>query len=354
MESKALKRISILKNHVSATQPTEVTIVGGAAVDVIARTKDIAKINNSNIGFVDIKYGGTSRNVSECITRLGFGSKLKFITSIGKNDSFGHLLNKSFDDLKMRKDGIHYSSDFPTAVFCAVINPSGGMEIGVNDMDCHPNLPISHIKLQEKDISSSKVVLVDTNVSENAILETLSLAKEVKWTIVEPISLEKSSKVAFKNILPLISILKPNDDQFEDVYNLFKSYVSTKVSRFTTKEEELLAKSEIIFEASKVLSEKYNCADKLKYIVITCGKDGVRLVSRSPLKHDHFEAVDVKVINAVGAGDTFCGGLISGLLHYKQEGIEMLSSAIKLGMRCSTLTIQSTENIAHEISKDLL
>ena len=60
---------------------------------------------------------------------------LNLLHQLENKDSFGHLLLKSFDELNMRKDGIFLSDTYPTAVFLGVINPDGGMEIGVADMD---------------------------------------------------------------------------------------------------------------------------------------------------------------------------------------------------------------------------
>lgn len=113
----ALNRINILKNQILKLSSPEITIVGGAAVDVLARTKFMAKKNNSNIGAVEIKFGGVSRNVSECITKLGYGDRLKLITAIGENDNFGHLIQRNFEQLGLRKDGIYHSKTDATAVF---------------------------------------------------------------------------------------------------------------------------------------------------------------------------------------------------------------------------------------------
>ena len=100
------------------------------------------------------------------------------------------------------------------------MNLNGGLEIGVSDMECHVNLPITHIQANTTDLKHADIVLVDTNVSSEVMLETLALANDVKWTIVEPISAEKSYKLLFKNIISLATILKPNDDQFEDLFKI--------------------------------------------------------------------------------------------------------------------------------------
>lgn len=181
---------------------------------------------------------------------------------MGKNDGFGHLLKKSFHELGMRTDGIYFTETDSTAVFSAVMNVHGGLELGVADMNCHLNLPIRHLEDNKEDISTAKCVLVDTNVSCEVILKTLELAKEVKWTILEPISAEKSQKVIFKNIIPLLTILKPNEDQFEDLYNILVNEYSIEQSRLKLKElspdDEFVYKADIIFEVADKLSKQYD------------------------------------------------------------------------------------------------
>jgi len=315
--------------------------------------------NNSNIGSIELKYGGTSRNVSECITRLGYGRDLKFITSIGDKDDFGHLLLKCFDELGLRKDGIYFSDKYPTAVFCAVMDVHGGLEIGVNDMQCHLNLPISHLEKNTKDIQNAEVVLVDTNMNEDTVLLVLEKAINVKWTIVEPISAEKSKKILHKNILPMISILKPNDDQLDDLFNLFSHKYNVDTSSLDrekmSQEEQFVFKAKVLFDISDRISEEYGCVNKLVYVLVTCGPRGIRLITRNPLKHYHLPVKKIDdVVSANGAGDTFLGAFISGLLHYgSQDELSRISSAIRTASKCSAKTIMSSENISPEINPDI-
>ena len=59
-------------------------------------------------------------------------------------------------------------------------------------------------------------------------------------------------------------------------------------------------------------------------------------------------------MSANGAGDSFLGGFISGLLHYcNQDEFNRISSSIKAGSRCSAKTIMSTENISPEINNKI-
>ena len=83
-----------------------------------------------------------------------------------------------------------------------------------------------------------------------------------------------------------MTILKPNDDQFDDLFKLVSplvhpSYLSKVVS---DKNKEFLWKAGAIFKVSEKLSSLYSWVDKLEYILITCGADGIRLISRSKIK----------------------------------------------------------------------
>ena len=208
---------------------------------------------------------------------------------------------RSFDQLHMRKDGVYFSEEYPTAVFWAVMDVHGGLEIGVNDMDWHLNLPHKHIDDNKEEIEHSEVVLVDANLKSETILYVLEMAKMVKWTIVEPISAEKSKKILHNNILPLISILKPNDDQYDDLFFLFSKQYSVDISDYDNKkmnqEEQFLYKAKVIFNISEIISKEFNCINKLEYIVVTCGKKGIRFITKHPFKHYH---LPVKKIDDIG------------------------------------------------------
>lgn len=57
------------------TKPSEgrkITIIGGAAVDIIAQSDSITvDSGSSHVGTIRIHEGGSARNVAECLARLG-------------------------------------------------------------------------------------------------------------------------------------------------------------------------------------------------------------------------------------------------------------------------------------------
>ena len=41
---------------------------------------------NSHVGTITMNEGGSTRNVAECLGRLGLGSELTFISAVGDDD----------------------------------------------------------------------------------------------------------------------------------------------------------------------------------------------------------------------------------------------------------------------------
>ena len=60
------------------------TIVGGAAVDIISKSGSVVQgSGNSHIGQIAMHGGGSARNAAECLSRLGLAQDLNFISCIG-------------------------------------------------------------------------------------------------------------------------------------------------------------------------------------------------------------------------------------------------------------------------------
>jgi sugar/nucleoside kinase (ribokinase family) len=252
---------------------------------------------------------------------------------------------------------IGYRGDKPTAVFCAVMNVKGGLEIGVSDMEWLTEMPVEHIDNNKEIIQGAKILYVDTNLSPEVICRSLEYARGARWTIWEPISAEKSKKLLYKSILPSWVIIKPNDDQFEDLFRIICSQYNKSLDLDGLSADEIFkVKSQFIFEISSMIGKEYGIEDRLRYILVTCGAKGIKIVCREGLKLIHFSVKKIdNIVSANGAGDTFSGGFITGLHHFDEtDEIKLISKAIRLGSNCSAKTILSAENISPEIRKDML
>jgi len=336
--------------HGKSSFMPRVIIVGGASVDVLGKTTEDASLNNSNAGQIDIKCGGTGRNVTECLARLSMNDLL-FLTSIGK-DMFGKLLLDNFDELGIRKDGIYISDRNKTAIFSGVVNQRGEFVTGVSDMKIHEDIPIKHVEKYREFITNAKIVLLDANLSSDIISHICDLTNDTQTVIFEPISKQKCKKLFEHKILSKITVLKPNLDQLLHIANEIRAYLKMPSIMTVTDLPTIFAIIHEIFIHSKFI----NNYTKLKHIVVTMAERGVVWSyfdrSRVTINHNQFAAKDAdqkKIVSANGAGDSFVGGLIYGLANNFKFG-----KSISFGLKCAEYSLYSKNNINENLNEDIL
>ena len=95
-----------------------------------------------------------------------------------------------------------------TASFNGIINGNGDFLAGIADMEILDEISQDH--LDAFLFGKSKILIIDSNISENTLSYILNNANEVKYIIYEPISQEKSTRILHSDLLSKINILKPN------------------------------------------------------------------------------------------------------------------------------------------------
>ena len=96
-----------------------------------------------------------------------------------------------------------------------MLNSKGDFLQGVADMNVLSIIDQDH--LNRFNIEESTIVLIDSNISEDALQSILARTKDVKHVIYEPISKEKSARILYKDCLSKITMLKPNYIQLVDL-----------------------------------------------------------------------------------------------------------------------------------------
>lgn len=76
-------------------------------------------------------------------------------------------------------------------------------------------IPKDH--LDRFNIHASKIVLIDSNISEETLVQILAQSSSINNVIYEPISKEKSTRILYKDSLSKITLLKPNLIQLADL-----------------------------------------------------------------------------------------------------------------------------------------
>jgi pseudouridine kinase len=185
-----------------------VVVVGGANVDVKARTTNALVPATSNPGTVLRTPGGVGRNVAENLARLG--SRVALVSVVGSDPDGEWLLEQTaaagVDVSPVLRGG-------QTGRYVALLDAGGELVAGVSDMAATDALGPE--ALDHDLLRSAALVVVDGNIPVPTIDAVLALGGRV---VVEPVSVAKAARIS-----PLLSgarpvfALTPNEDELREL-----------------------------------------------------------------------------------------------------------------------------------------
>ena len=286
-------------------------LIGGTNVDYIATSQYKLLMHSSNIGEMQISYGGVMRNVVENLTRLG--NKCIFMTAIG-NDIIGNELKDYMINLGV--DLIMPKTDKPTSSYLCVNDCDHDMFVGLNDMRIMEDLSSEFICDHRKTIDEFDSIILDSNLSKESLKCIFNEYADKKF-FCEAISANKV--IRYLPYLDRIYLLKCN-----------------------------------INEAKSLLSSDENAAELtlkilktgVKKCVITQGKDDIYYGENGQVHFLKVDAVENVSGNTTGCGDAMFAGIIDKLMMGKS-----LKEAIKFGEKLSKLTLETKKANNEEVSK---
>jgi pseudouridine kinase len=184
---------------------TEMIVIGGANMDIKAKSAGVLVAGSSNPGSVTIGPGGVGRNIAHNLARLGV--KVGLITAVG-NDSYGRDIVA-----KARSAGIDASmaviTEEPTGTYVATLDHAGEMTVAVNAMEGTAQLTVEVLKHRHDRLANANLIVADCNIPEESLQ---FLARYRDKLVIEPVSVAKCVKM--KGIGPLLAAT-PNHLQAE-------------------------------------------------------------------------------------------------------------------------------------------
>ena len=286
-------------------------LIGGSNVDYIATSRDKLQKRVSNIGEVSISFGGVMRNIAENLARLG--NKIDFITAIGE-DANGKEMRKELIELDINV--ITPKTEYPSGSYVAINDANHDMVDAICDNRIIRDLNIEFLKSQHELIKSHEYVIMDANISEEAINYLFNTYPSKKF-IVEAISPSKVLK--FKNYLDKLFLIKCNIHEARMLMGI-----------------DLMEKDLV----SGLL------ARGVKNVVVSHGAHDVYF-------GENYRRVDLVKVNEVKEFEntTGCGdALTSGVIDYFLRG-KKLKEAVAFGNELSRLTLMSKSATSKEIEK---
>jgi pseudouridine kinase len=180
------KGVILGRGYVLAESPGAV-VVGGANMDVKARSRAPATHRTSNPGHGSMAPGGVARNIAENLARLG--DRVHLVSVVGR-DPLGETLLSQTVAAGVRTEHVA-RTDRPTGTYTAVLDADGELIVAIADMEATGELGPELLQSARDVISSAGVLVVDGNLSRDTLEHALDLSSGVR-TIFEPVSVPKA------------------------------------------------------------------------------------------------------------------------------------------------------------------
>jgi ribokinase len=264
-----------------------ITVFGIFVADISFVGKRIPTVGESMIGSkYNISPGGKGCNQATAIAKLG--GKVSFISKIGK-DTYGDMAIKILSENKIEISAVDIDPKSQTGVAGIMLDETTGKNAINVIVGAPATLTIKDLEKHFNIIDKSEIFLTQLETPVGITLECLKKAKENNvLTILNPAPAAKIDNQFFK----YVDYFTPNETEAE-------FYTDIKILNI-----------EDAKKAAKSLIQK-----GLKKIIITLGEKG--LFYTDGKEEIFIEAIKVKAIDTIGAGDAFNGGFAYALLQKK-------------------------------------
>ncbi|MEO7071078.1 MAG: PfkB family carbohydrate kinase, partial [Nostocoides sp.] len=267
-----------------------VVVIGGANLDVKARSAAKATPGTSNPGHGSMAPGGVGRNIAENLARLG--TRTHLVSVVGR-DALGDTLLAQTSAAGVRVEHVT-RTDRPTGTYTALLDADGELIVAVADMAATAELGPDRISEARDLIAAADLVVLDGNLSPAALEHALDLTSGAGVrTILEPVSVPKAVAIAGSITAehPLYAVT-PNRDELIALTGL-----PTRTDRQ-------------LFLATAELHRR-----GVEHVWVRLGDRG-SLLSTSGADATFIPAVPTTVQDVTGAGDSmlaaFCHALLAG------------------------------------------
>lgn len=175
------------------SEKAPVVVVGGANLDIKARSSAAAIAHTSNPGHTTTTPGGVARNIAENLARLGTPTQL--IAAIGR-DPYGERLLADTRAAGVQLDHVHRGEQ-PTGSYTAVLDADGELVLAVADMTATDALRPEHLQSARELIAHAALLVLDGNLPAPTTAHLLDLAHagDVR-VVIDPVSVPKAARLA--------------------------------------------------------------------------------------------------------------------------------------------------------------
>jgi pseudouridine kinase len=247
---------------------SKIAVIGAVNVDLVAKSNETPKLEDSNVGTLSISTGGVGYNIATNLSQLGH--EVYFFTIIGQDPFLNVILN----DCETNRINMDYikESQSPNNTYTAVLDHQQDLMIAVNHMELIDHLTPYHLNHHLPILNEMDMVIVEANVSKDVIEWVGHHIKVPK--VFESVSVKKVEKIIGND--DLYDVIKFNNMEYQSVKDYLMNGLTTQYL-ITNKDQPV-----IIVQAQ--VEEMYSV-----------------------------EPID-SIVSTLGAGDAFLSGFIDGML----------------------------------------
>jgi pseudouridine kinase len=296
-------------------------IIGAASIDTKGRAAGRIQAGTSTPGAIRVSPGGVGRNIAENLARLG--EPVVLLSAVGDDDSGHHILQQA-TTCCMDVSHILVDPDHRTAAYIAVVDHRGQMILAIDDMEINLDLLTPELIYRHRSLfRHARLVVLDANLAPNALRTIFRLARRYHLPVcADPTTATLAPRLA--PYLPDLLLITPNGAEAEALSGI----------RVSDRETALLAAQRLVTLGVRIA-------------IVTLGPTG--LVYATSQESGHVPALEVEIVDLIGAGDSLTAAVVFGLLHDFP-----IDEAVRLGTSAAALTLQSRESVCSSLSLERL
>ena len=294
--------------------PRSVLVVGGANLDLLARSRSALHLHTSNPGTSTGTPGGVGRNIAENLARLGTTTRL--VLAVGDDLSGAELLERT-QAAGVETFEVPWSG--ATGTYTAILDADGSLLAGIADMAATASIRPRDI--ESRWVGAADWLVLDGNLSPDTLAHALSCADDSGVPVVlDPVSAPKARLIA-----PLLA--------------------DARVHTLTPTLDELVALTGTADPAA--------AADRLhrsgvEVVWLRQGEHG-STVFRRDAEPVRVVLPRVRPVDVTGAGDAMLAAYVHGLVR----GADLTRAAFE-GAAAAMLTVQSPTTVRSDLTEEMV
>ena len=271
----------------------KIVVFGSFIVDLTARAPRHPVPGETVFGS-SFRIGPGGKGFNQAVAAHKAGADVEIVTAVG-NDDFGKVAFDTMKELGMSSSSVFVSECGSTGVALITVDErSGQNEIVVVTGACE--------KMDEKSAEAVRpllehcdILLLQFEVGIKAIMRAAEITRRAGGMVVlNPAPVRDFPEELYHNI----NLIIPNETEAERLTGI-----------------------RISGEDAAMKAAGWFAAKGIRHVLITLGERGVFLYSEG--EHQIIPAYHVRCVDSTGAGDAFCGGLVTALT----EGLGLKEAA---------------------------